>query len=93
MGIIPDHVTLPATTMPKVIVDPASLSLENRFAVVHTKRRSRERFAEGCVTLMESENAAIEAADASQQRYAAVVYGPSASSEGLHIYYLVRWLT
>ena len=79
--------------MPKVIVDPASLSLDHRFAVVHTRRRSRERFAEGCVTLYESENEAIEAADATRQQYAAVVYGPSASSEGLHIYYLTRWLT
>ena len=79
--------------MPKVIVDPASTSLENRYAVVHTRRRSRERFAEGCVTLMESEAAAIEAASREEQRYAAIVYGPSTSSEGLHIYYLVRWLT
>ena len=79
--------------MPKVVVDPASASLEQRFAVVHTKRRSRERFAEGCVTLMDSESEAIAAADSKQQRYAAVVYGPSTSSEGLHIYYLVRWLT
>lgn len=79
--------------MPKVIVDPASTSLENRYAVVHTRRRSRERFAEGCVTVMESEAAAIEAADNSRQRYAAVVYGPSSSSENLRIYYLVRWLS
>ncbi len=79
--------------MPKVIVDPASRSLDNRFAVVHTRRRSRERFAEGCVTLVASESEAIAAADASRNRYAAMVYGPSSSSEGLHIYYLVRWLT
>jgi hypothetical protein len=79
--------------MPKVIVDPASSSLDNHFAVVHTRRRSRQRFAEGCVTLMDSESAAIEAANGSRQRYGAVVYGPSISSEGLRIYYLVRWLT
>jgi hypothetical protein len=42
---------------------------------------------------MDSESAAIEAADGSRQRYGAVVYGPSTSSEGLRIYYLVRWLT
>lgn len=79
--------------MPKIVVDPASASLEKRYAVVHTRRRSRERFAEGCVTLMETESAAIEAADGEQQRYAAIVYGPSTSSENLRIYYLVRWLT
>ncbi len=79
--------------MPKVIVDPASRSLDHRFAVVHTRRRSRERFAEGCVTLVESEAAAIEGSDPRRQRYGAIVYGPSTSSEGLHIYYLVRWLT
>ncbi len=79
--------------MPKVVVDPASASLDRRFAVVHTRRRSRERFAEGCVTLFDSEAEAIAHADADRQRYAAEVYGPSTSSEGLHIYYLVRWLT
>ncbi len=79
--------------MPKVIVDPASRSLDHHFAVVHTRRRSRERFAEGCVTLVENESQALALADSSRQRYAAIVYGPSTSSEGTHIYYLVRWLS
>lgn len=78
--------------MQNIIVDPASRSLQRRFAVVHTKRRSRKRFPQGCVTLKESEGEAVAAADEAQQCYAAVVYGPSTSSEGLKIYYLVRWL-
>jgi len=79
--------------MPKIVIDPQSAALAHRFAVVHTKRRSRERFAAGCVTLYDDESEAIAAADPAQQRYAAVVYGPSPSSEGLYIYYLIRWLS
>ncbi len=78
--------------MPKVIVDPASLSLDQRYAIVHTRRKSRERFPEGCVTLVESESQAVEGADPDNHRYGAIVYGPSTSSEGLRLYYLVRWL-
>ncbi len=79
--------------MPKVTVDPASASLDYHFAVVHTRRRSRERFAEGCVTLVESESAALQSAEPERHRYAAVVYGPSTSSEGTRIFYLARWLS
>jgi hypothetical protein len=74
-------------------MDPASTSLDQRYALILSKRRSRNRFPEGCVTIMESGADAISAADNDNNLYAAVVYGPSPSSEGLRIYYLVRWLT
>jgi hypothetical protein len=78
--------------MPHVIIDPESTSLQERFALIKTKRRQRARFPEGCVTQVESESAARESADASRDLYPAVVYGPSVSSESQRIYYLVRWL-
>jgi len=78
--------------MVKIIQDPESLSLENRFAIVHTPRQSRKRFAESCITLHEDEITALKAANPEKNRYAAVVYGPSVSSESQKIYYLVKWL-
>ena len=80
--------------MQPIVVDPASASLETRSAVIYTRRKARnKRFPQGCVTLKQCEADAIAAADAARDLYAAVVYGPSKSSEGTHIFYLVRWLT
>ena len=78
--------------MPHVIVDPESKSLQERPALIKSPRKSRKRFPEGCVTLMESESAALDGADESKNLHPAVVYGPSVSSESQRIYYLVRWL-
>lgn len=77
--------------MPRIIVDPESTSLAERFALVRTARR-RARFPAGCVTEVADEAAARAGADAGRQIHAAVVYGPSTSSEGQQVYYLVRWL-
>lgn len=77
--------------MPRIIVDPDSTSLAERFAVVKSARR-RARFPAGCVTEVADEAAARDGADADRQLHAAVVYGPSTSSEGQQVYYLVRWL-
>jgi hypothetical protein len=41
---------------------------------------------------MDSEQAAREASSPQRHRYAAVVAGPSTSSESQQLYYLVRWL-
>ncbi len=76
----------------RVVIDPDSRSLQESFALVQSRRRSRERFAEGIVTLVESETAARAGADPNRHIHAAVVYGPSVSSEGQRLYYLVRWL-
>ena len=78
--------------MPHVIVDPESTSLQERFALVRTARKSRVRFPEGCVTPVEDEAAARGGADPQRKIHPAVVYGPSVSSESQKIYYLVRWL-
>jgi len=78
--------------MVKIIQDPESLSLENHFAIIHTPRKSRKRFAASCVTIFADDQAACEAANAEKNLYPAVVYGPSVSSESQRIFYLVKWL-
>ncbi len=79
--------------MKNVVVDPASTSLDFRYAVIYTKRKSRKRFPQGCLMVKDSESAAIDAADETRNLFAATVYGPSTSSEGMQIFYLVNWLT
>jgi len=76
----------------QVIIDPESTSLQERFALIKTKRRNRVRFPEGCVTEVDSETAARQGTQAARDLHPAVVYGPSVSSESQRIYYLVRWL-
>jgi len=57
------------------------------------KGRNRKRFPEGCVVAHSSEAEACAAARPEQGYYAAVASGPSRSSEGFRLYYLVKWLT
>ncbi|MDH5393086.1 MAG: hypothetical protein OEY11_07880 [Gammaproteobacteria bacterium] len=72
--------------------DPeTSVSME-RFAVVYVPRRSRKRFSIGCVEVMASEDIAKSSSDEANHRYPAKVIGPSKSSEGQYLYYLVEWL-
>lgn len=78
--------------MPHVIVDPESTSLQERFALIKTPRPSRKRYPEGCVEIVAGEQDARDGADPARKLHAAVVYGPSVSSESQRIYYLVRWL-
>ncbi len=78
--------------MANVIVDPESTSLQERFALIKTPRPSRKRYPEGCVSIVDSETAARDGSDPGTNLHAAVVYGPSVSSESQRIYYLVRWL-
>ena len=78
--------------MPQILIDPDSRSLAERFALVRAPGSARPRFPEGCVTLDESESAARAGADPQRQLRPALVYGPSPSSEGQRVFYLVRWL-
>lgn len=78
--------------MPNVLIDPDSRSLARQFAVVRSSRRARPRFPEGCVEIAADEATARAAADPARHLHAAEVYGPSVSSEGQRVYYLVRWL-
>ena len=69
-----------------------SVSTE-RYAVVYVPKRSRSRFHTGCVTIVGSAQEAIEQSDEANKRFPARVLGPSKSSEGQLIYYLVEWLS
>ncbi|MCK5335109.1 MAG: hypothetical protein KAQ67_03050 [Gammaproteobacteria bacterium] len=72
--------------------DPStSVSIE-RFAVVYVPKRSRKRFSIGCVDIVESEELALSSSDETNNRFAAKVLGPSKSSEGQYLYYLIEWL-
>jgi hypothetical protein len=72
--------------------DPQTGVSQVRFAVIFTPRTSRKRYPAGCVEIFESEAAARTSADPDNKRHAARVVGPSKSSEGQFIYYLVEWL-
>lgn len=65
---------------------------DERFAVVYAPRRSRDRVPEGSVTVVETEAAARAGADPAKKLYPARVVGPARSSEGLRLFYIVRWL-
>ncbi len=75
-----------------IYIDPESKVVEEHFAVVYAPRRSRNRFPENCVELMPGEYEALDASRPGEKKYAARVMGPSRSSEGLRLYYLVQWL-
>ena len=66
--------------------------VQAHFAVVNVRRGSRKRFPESCVEVMADAETALTKADPAQDLHAAEVMGPSRSSEGLRLYYLVRWL-
>ena len=72
--------------------DPETTASGMHFAVVYVPRRSRNRFAASCVDIKPTAADAIDEADPGNKRYAARVSGPSKSSEGQMIYYLLEWL-
>jgi hypothetical protein len=59
---------------------------------VPVRRRARDRVPEGSVQVLDSEAAARAAADPAKKLYPARVIGPARSSEGVCVYYIVRWL-
>ncbi|HQT31386.1 MAG TPA: hypothetical protein PLE48_10155 [Thiobacillus sp.] len=54
--------------------------------------KKRNRFPEGVVEVYPSETEALAHADPAKSRHAALASGPSRSSEGFKLFYLVRWL-
>ncbi|MDP1863935.1 MAG: hypothetical protein Q8K52_08520 [Thiobacillus sp.] len=54
--------------------------------------QKRKRFPEGVVEVYASEVDALAHADPDKSRYAAIASGPSRSSEGFKLFYLVRWI-
>jgi hypothetical protein len=78
--------------MPEIRPDAETRLVREHPAVVYTPRRARKRFPENCVQLFATEQEAVAAADPARDLHAARVLGPSRSSEGFRLYYLVRWL-
>ena len=72
--------------------DKGSKVSQQRYAVVHVPKRSRNRFPAGSVEVFGDEAEARHQSDPENKRYAAVVHGPSKSSEGQLLYYLIEWL-
>ncbi|MGD2136657.1 MAG: hypothetical protein PVJ66_00085 [Gammaproteobacteria bacterium] len=72
--------------------DPETNVSRERYAVIFTPRLNRKRFPAGCVEIHATREAAQAAADPANKRHAARVVGPSKSSEGQFIYYLLDWL-
>lgn len=72
--------------------DPYTKVSEEQFAVVYVPKRSRNRFPKGCVDVVASKEEALEQANSEKKLFPARVLGPSKSSEGQYIYYLVEWL-
>lgn len=64
------------------------------FAAVYMPKfkESRKRFPASCIEVGDTVQDVLEQCRNDNKRYPAVVVGPSKSSEGQFIYYLVRWL-
>lgn len=82
-----------AEAIASLISDTEASLVGTGHVVIYAPRgRHRKRFPEGCVTRHASEAAARAAARPEAGYFAAVASGPSRSSEGFRLYYLVRWL-
>ena len=73
--------------------DPEGGVSTPQFAVVYAPRAKRHRFSANCVEIVPTETEALERSEPELNRFPARVLGPSKSSEGQYIYYLIEWLT
>jgi hypothetical protein len=81
-----------AEAIASLISDPGSGVVKTQHVVIYAPKRGRRRFPEGCVREYASESEARAASCPEAGYYAAVASGPSRSSEGFRLYYLIRWL-
>ena len=72
--------------------DPEGGVSKIQYAVVYVPKRSRNRFAANCVEIKDSAEQAEASSDPKNKKFAAKLVGPSKSSEGQCIYYLLEWL-
>jgi len=73
-------------------LDPDGNVADERYAVVYAPKRARDRVPEGNVQVVETEAAALAAADPVKKLFPARVIGPARSSEGVSVFYIVCWL-
>jgi len=82
-----------AEAITSLMADSECAVVSTRYVVVYSPSgRSRKRFPENCVVTHADEAAARAAARPAEGYHAAVASGPSRSSEGFRLFYLVRWL-
>jgi hypothetical protein len=82
-----------AESITSLIGDDRSGIVQARPVVIYSPAgRSRKRYPESCVAQYDSESEALAAARPEQGYHAAIASGPSRSSEGFRLYYLLRWL-
>jgi len=72
--------------------DPEEGVSKIQYAVVYAPRARRHRFSANCVQLCSSMEEAIERADLENDLLPGKVLGPSKSSEGQYIFYLIEWI-
>ena len=72
--------------------DPYTEVSKECFGVVFVPGRNRKRFPSNCVQLTDTPEEAMEKSDHNAKYFAARLLGPSKSSEGQYIYYLLEWL-
>ena len=77
--------------MKGIYLDPDADVITEQFAIVKAGRRQRNRVPETVVEIVESQELALSKACPEKQLFAAKVIGPSRSSEGLRLYYIVEW--
>jgi hypothetical protein len=74
------------------LIDPSTDLTQECYALIDAPSLKRKRFPENNVTVVASEAEALAGADPAKNIVPAVVFGPSRSSEGFRLFYLVRWL-
>lgn len=67
--------------------------VQQGFALVRAVRGKRQRFPENVVEPVASAEEALRRQAPADNLHAAELMGPSRSSEGFRMYYLVRWLS
>lgn len=82
-----------AESINTLVTDTETQLVTPRHVVIYSPSgKGRKRFPENCVTVHPDEAAARAAARPEAGYYPAVASGPSRSSEGFRLFYLVRWL-
>lgn len=81
-----------AEAIASLVSDTEAAVVKTSYVVIYAPKRARRRFPEGCVKEFTNEADARAAARPEAAYHAAVATGPSRSSEGFRLYYLVRWL-
>ncbi|MEW5893528.1 MAG: hypothetical protein AB1697_10335 [Pseudomonadota bacterium] len=82
-----------AEAISTLVSDAEGAVVQTVYCVIYApKLGNRKRFPEGVVTVHASEASARAAARPEAGYHAAIATGPSRSSEGFRLFYLVRWL-